>query len=327
MVEPDSKWYMAGTDGSGQYVVVAEGERGRVGYREIQPGIYRIRFEPRMDAESAELELIKATLSDWCPPQSGPSGDTFRFSILGKGKNALRYGISLGIQALGTIEAFNPAAPEYLTNLIDSPYDLEAEPVESPPQKSGYWIGKKACKTGETSWADQLKTKNTAFDADENEEDSGEEEEEEVEEEEEGEDEEGEESSTPTKSSTIDHKGEYSHATLMTWIKEEVPYLGTASQGKGLPLLSLTSAMYLIFRAEASKLGQSWNTSCSCTSCLRTTKVGLQIYEQAKLDYAKKVEEEKPLTESQIKEIAVSQAAELTKAAATLADTLKAFGF
>lgn len=43
----ESKWYMAGTEGTGEYVVIASSPNGRVGYRLLKnSGSVRIRIEP-----------------------------------------------------------------------------------------------------------------------------------------------------------------------------------------------------------------------------------------------------------------------------------------
>ncbi len=52
--------YMPGTEGTGEYVVVAATDMGRVGYRELEGG-YRIRVEPLNDRE---LQLLSGR-SGW----------------------------------------------------------------------------------------------------------------------------------------------------------------------------------------------------------------------------------------------------------------------
>ena len=54
--DKDSEWYMGGTDGSGEYIVVAQGVHGRVGYRTLGDEGVRVRIEPNTTALVIQVE-------------------------------------------------------------------------------------------------------------------------------------------------------------------------------------------------------------------------------------------------------------------------------
>jgi hypothetical protein len=50
------KWYMTGTEETGEYVVILSTRLSRVGYRDLQNGYYRIRVEPKPGGRSITSE-------------------------------------------------------------------------------------------------------------------------------------------------------------------------------------------------------------------------------------------------------------------------------
>jgi len=117
----DSKFFMAGTDGSGQYVVIALGERGRVGARRLGDDKYRIRIEPvEFDGDLHE-EIEEHLKGDWSHPEDS---DHHRFSICSENKVQTLAFISMALKAIGEIEELNPEAPEEFKGLLVTPFKL-----------------------------------------------------------------------------------------------------------------------------------------------------------------------------------------------------------
>ncbi len=73
----EGKWYMAGTEGTGEYLVLAETEYGRVGIRPLSGGWYRIRVEP----SEKGLSSIKCLSRESGWKQPGQDGQ-IRYSIM-----------------------------------------------------------------------------------------------------------------------------------------------------------------------------------------------------------------------------------------------------
>jgi|SRR3989344_6040469 len=87
MTTTDTKWYMAGTEGTGEYKVIARGAFGRVGVR-LLSGAVRVRVEPK-GVESAKKMTRK--LKGWKQPYGEPGGNLFRFStVIGYGAEAIK---------------------------------------------------------------------------------------------------------------------------------------------------------------------------------------------------------------------------------------------
>lgn len=74
---PKSRFRMAGTEGTNQYVGVAKTARGTVAVREVAPGHYRIRVEPRMSRGATVIGRKLTREFGWKQP--GDSGQN-RFS-------------------------------------------------------------------------------------------------------------------------------------------------------------------------------------------------------------------------------------------------------
>ena len=107
--------FMKGTERTGKFTVVAASEVARVGFREYEPGSFRIRVEP----SSLGLPIDDSTMSpanDWKQPGQD---DQPRYSIC-TDADGLNHLIGVGLQAvLGNAEQWqiNPDAPGPLTEL------------------------------------------------------------------------------------------------------------------------------------------------------------------------------------------------------------------
>ncbi len=71
-------WYMAGTEGTGKYNVVAESSFGRFGVRDLGDSV-RIRLEPSDEAHAAKLAEVLTREADWKQPGDASQD---RFSIV-----------------------------------------------------------------------------------------------------------------------------------------------------------------------------------------------------------------------------------------------------
>lgn len=76
---PKSKFTMAGTEGTGQYVGVASTVRGTVAVREYCPGFFRIRVEPKSESATGMIARKLTRNAGWKQP--GDSGEN-RFSTM-----------------------------------------------------------------------------------------------------------------------------------------------------------------------------------------------------------------------------------------------------
>ncbi len=83
-VSPKSKYFMAGTQNTGEYVTVAQTALGRCGLREYAPGCFRIRVEPTAEGVLS-LAAVLTRAEGWKQP--GDSGQN-RFSICVGGKKS-----------------------------------------------------------------------------------------------------------------------------------------------------------------------------------------------------------------------------------------------
>ena len=119
------KFYMAGTEHTGRYVVVLLTALGRVGYRDLGGGVFRIRIEPANQEARSKLRPSFPGYKD------GIGGSEQRFStVIQGGENGLRSVIANAVKALvpgGQVEV-NPAAPDWAKELV------EACNILTPPQ-------------------------------------------------------------------------------------------------------------------------------------------------------------------------------------------------
>jgi len=116
-MERSDPWYMAGTEGTGEYVVVVRTRLGRVGYRLLGGGSYRIRVEPEAPI-SASLARLLTPSSGWKQP--GSQGQD-RYSLV-VGEKLFPNALGLAIRALGPEDAgavINPAAPEWIQRIVE----------------------------------------------------------------------------------------------------------------------------------------------------------------------------------------------------------------
>ncbi len=79
MIDRSSKWYMAGTNPTEVYNVIASTGLGRVGLREFAPGRFRIRVEPTFEG-MMELETPFTRKNGWRHPGDNAARDN-RFEI------------------------------------------------------------------------------------------------------------------------------------------------------------------------------------------------------------------------------------------------------
>lgn len=124
-------FHMAGTEGTGAYVVIAATARGRIGVRVLEGSIDRISrvAVARVRVEPAErpnvVESMAAVLQNGKWKQPGHDGQ-HRFSrVVTNGKSrgkSLRVAVTKGIEALGVGELkkieVNPEAPKWAKDLV-----------------------------------------------------------------------------------------------------------------------------------------------------------------------------------------------------------------
>lgn len=108
-------WTMAGTEGTGEYQVLAESSFGRVGYRLLGNHV-RIRVEPASDAHAAKMAQVLTRASGWKQPGDGGQN---RFSIvLPKDEAAVEtLKQAFALIKRGRPLQYNPAPPDYVADL------------------------------------------------------------------------------------------------------------------------------------------------------------------------------------------------------------------
>lgn len=104
---------MAGTEGTGEYVVIAVTGKGRVGYRVLE-GAVRVRVEPKNQKWAVQMAPLFGY--DWKVPDG-----QFRFStVVSDPAPAIR----LGLEAIGAIVKptvqVNATAPDWAKALLAS---------------------------------------------------------------------------------------------------------------------------------------------------------------------------------------------------------------
>ncbi len=91
------KWYMGGTEGTGEYLVIARAPyRGRIGVRLLPGGIVRIRVEP-VNTAAAQRLAEHFPVGEWKQPDLGQ----LRFSRVLSASEAIPV-IEAAITALNT---------------------------------------------------------------------------------------------------------------------------------------------------------------------------------------------------------------------------------
>lgn len=111
-------FYMAGTEGTGRYVVVVATDKGRVGYRHLGGSTYRVRVEP---VEGSADSLVPS-FSGWKQGSEHNAQSGFRFStMVYNGEAGLTAALKQATKALTTgattIEV-NPEAPAFATATV-----------------------------------------------------------------------------------------------------------------------------------------------------------------------------------------------------------------
>lgn len=91
------KFYMAGTEGTGKYVVTLVTDRGRVGFREFSPGRFRVRVEPETVDSAASMSADFDQTEGWKQPGSGGQN---RFSLVVSGQTELEQTVEHAVKAL-----------------------------------------------------------------------------------------------------------------------------------------------------------------------------------------------------------------------------------
>lgn len=91
-----TKWFMAGTENTGQYVVVARSKLGRVGFR-VTGSYVRVRIEPTEQNAPGPLATEFNALNGWKLPRIGGQ---WRFSKVFNDPEEAIAAIELAIKAL-----------------------------------------------------------------------------------------------------------------------------------------------------------------------------------------------------------------------------------
>jgi len=123
---PNNKFFMAGTTGSGKYIVLVVTQLGRIGYRDLGP-TWRIRVEPATPTAAAALKAVCTRSDGWKQP--GDDGQ-FRFSTVqeadGEHKEALVVALTVLLFGAQTVD-INPALEPWLTELVAACRDVGAD--------------------------------------------------------------------------------------------------------------------------------------------------------------------------------------------------------
>jgi len=99
----EQKWFMAGTESTGEYLVLAVSPLGRLGVRDFHSA-YRVRLEPTPEGSDKIAEILTRELG-WKQPGDQ---DQNRFSFFSYDAEELKEALKLGLKALGAGIEFNP---------------------------------------------------------------------------------------------------------------------------------------------------------------------------------------------------------------------------
>lgn len=112
----EDQFYMAGTEGTGEYKVLASSSFGRVGYRDLDDRV-RIRLEPASEAHADKIGEVLTSMYGWKQPGDGGQN---RFSLgLPKGDFALAsLETAFGLIKRGRPLVYNPDMPNYQQDLL-----------------------------------------------------------------------------------------------------------------------------------------------------------------------------------------------------------------
>jgi hypothetical protein len=95
----DTKKHIAGTEGTHNYVVIAEGEHGLVAVRLINGSNFRVRVEPSSEDGAKTVALSLTRANDWKQP--GDSGQN-RFSTVCLGGAELYLAVAAAVKAIAS---------------------------------------------------------------------------------------------------------------------------------------------------------------------------------------------------------------------------------
>ncbi len=118
----DSIFFMAGTEGTGLYMVPVVTNRAKVGFREYRPGCFRVRVEPLTGSSCATLapDFPKTLPGERGWKQVGDNNQE-RFSIEVVGQDKMRETVAIAVKAVSRFARsilINPDAPEWSANIV-----------------------------------------------------------------------------------------------------------------------------------------------------------------------------------------------------------------
>ena len=128
--DKDSEWYMGGTDGSGEYIVIAQGVHGRVGYRTLGDKGVRVRVEPNtMDIPTLQ-SIHKRLGTGWNAPVL-PKHNRFSRMIPPHETTVLKNTLSRALFGVGGKVLVNPDGPDWTADLVTDGF-IESNMVAVP---------------------------------------------------------------------------------------------------------------------------------------------------------------------------------------------------
>jgi len=124
--DTSNKFFMAGTTGSGKYIVLVVTELGRIGYRALGTH-WRVRVEPATPQAAAALKAV-CLKPEWKHPGDGGQP---RFSTVkatdGEHRNALVVALTVLLFGAQTADV-NPDLEPWLAKLVAGCRDVSKEP-------------------------------------------------------------------------------------------------------------------------------------------------------------------------------------------------------
>lgn len=126
-----SNFQMAGTEGSFEYVVVANGSEGRIGIRELG-GSSRVRIEPKDGASYGVVRNMDERLAEGGFEWKAPNGQ-FRFSTV-VGNDVVKEAVAEGLEVIGEIFEINSAAPAWARQMAGEPAPAVFASPTVPPE-------------------------------------------------------------------------------------------------------------------------------------------------------------------------------------------------
>lgn len=131
-----NKWFMAGTEGTGQYIVFLATALGRLGVRMLSGGKARVRVEPTSAEAAQKIASHLTRNSGWKQPGDDSQA---RFSTVTGGDAGLREKVQSAIHGLANIGGgfmesleMNPAAPSWVRELAGMAPATPVVPTPAP---------------------------------------------------------------------------------------------------------------------------------------------------------------------------------------------------